>query len=116
MNIFYVEDNQDDANLVRRYTQSSGHKLIVANGVAQLDELFDNTFDIVLIDLLIDQQRVGYQIASDLRAHGYDGGMVAVTALNTPEDMEECQQAGFDAVLTKPYAITELEQIIETFS
>lgn len=116
MNIFYIEDNQNDANLVRRYTQSSGHTLTVVSDVNQIEDLFNDTFNIVLIDVLLDQQRIGYQIANDFRSHGYDGGMVAVTALNTPQDIAECQQAGFDAVLTKPYEITELEQIINTFS
>jgi len=116
MNIFYIEDNQNDANLVRRYTQSSGHNLTIVSNLNQVDEFYNGVFDIVLIDVLIDQQRVGYEIANELRSQGYEGGMIAVTALNSPQDIEACQRAGFDAILNKPYQITELEQILETFS
>ncbi len=116
MNIFYIEDNPNDATLVSRYARSSGHNLTVINNIEQLEALFDDTFDLVLIDVLLDQERLGYRIANNLRAHGYDGGMIAVTALNTPKDINECQQVGFDAVLTKPYEITELAEIISRFS
>jgi CheY-like chemotaxis protein len=38
-----------------------------------------------------------------------------VTGLSTPEDVQNCLTAGFDNVLTKPFSILQLAEIIKTY-
>lgn len=112
MKILYVEDNYNDATLVERYGQSIGHDVRITDTLEQARAEFNEKYDLILIDLVLGQQRVGYMLANELRGQGYDGPMIAVTALNTPADMLDCEQAGFDAVLNKPFEISDLDRII----
>jgi len=116
MNILYIEDNPNDANLVSRFAMASGHDLTLINDLQQVEVAFDSTFDLVLVDIMFDQERVGYEVAGAFRENGHQGGLVAITALNSQQDIDDCQQAGFDAVLTKPYDITELAGVIDAFA
>ncbi len=112
MNILYVEDNPNDAQLIRLYTEAIGAQLAV---VSNLDSFWASDpleFDMILVDIVLRYKREGLAIPLRLREQGYENPIVAVTALTTPNDREQCEEAGFSTILTKPYTIDQLAAIV----
>ena len=113
MRILYLEDNTEDANLVSRYVRTTPHELTIVNSAEDAWALAaQEYFDLILVDVMIGRERVGFDFVQALRQHQYHQPIVAVTALSTAQDVAHCQQVGFDYVLVKPYAVSDLAQVI----
>jgi CheY-like chemotaxis protein len=116
VNILYIEDDANDAALVALYAQAKQHHLVIAAHSRDVPKLLGPDLDLILIDLILDHARVGYDIGRSLRSQGYTQPMIAVTALATAADEAECRSAGFNDVLTKPYTINQLAEVIAQYS
>lgn len=116
MNILYVEDNNNDAQLIHRYASAEGHAIAVVKTMVEARAAFRQSFDLVLMDVLLGQERGGIVLAQELRAQGFNGPIVAVTGLTTQRDIDACRQAGFDAVLAKPFEIAELDALVQSYT
>jgi CheY-like chemotaxis protein len=115
MNILYVEDEPDDAELVKLYIESTPHSLIIANTSREAREAFSSALDLILVDVILGHSREGYSIARELRQRGYTGPLIAVTGLATAQDQNECRRSGFTDILSKPYTIHQLADVITRF-
>src|SRR5579871_2799857 len=117
MRILYIEDNPNDAKLVQRYVETTLHELVIVPTAEKSNELMTNpdAFDLVLVDILLNSKREGYDLPQQLRQKGYKREMIAVTALNSPQDRAACERAGFSAVLIKPFLITTLADMLARF-
>ncbi len=113
MRILYLEDNAEDANLVQRYVRTTPHELVVVGTADDAWAAAHEYFDLILVDVMIGQDRSGFDFAQALRQHQVQQPIVAVTALSTPQDVAYCQQVGFDYVLVKPYSVSDLASLIE---
>jgi len=116
MNILYLEDEPQDAALVALYTRSVAHHLTVAGSVHEAQAALSNNPDLILVDVILGNTHDGYQFTRQMREEGYHQPIVAITALATARDQEECRRAGFDYVLTKPFTIHQLAQVIAHYS
>ncbi len=116
MNILYLEDEPADAQLVERYVQLTPHQLTLVNSIPDAEAAMHSRPDLVLVDVLIGSTRSGYRFVQDLRSQGCSMPIIAVTALTTPYDMEQCRRAGFDEVLAKPYAINQLVDLLNKYT
>ncbi len=116
MYILYVEDEPNDAKLVERYAKASGYQMTVARNIGDARAALTRNPDLILVDILLDQSRQGYQFVKELRTEGYEQPIIAITGLSLPTDMEECRRAGCDDVITKPYNITLLAQTIDRYT
>lgn len=116
MNILYLEDEPQDAALVALYTRSATHHLTVANNVREAEAALADNPDLILVDVMLGNTKEGYQFTRAIREQGYTQPVVAITALATARDLEECRRAGFDQVLTKPYTINQLADIISQYT
>jgi CheY-like chemotaxis protein len=116
MNILYIEDEPMEARLVSLYMQTTPHRLTVVESVEAARDAILVGPDLIMMDVLIDNTRAGFDLARELRAGGFTQPMMAVTGLSTPQDLEECRDAGFDHVLSKPFTIDELAEAITRFS
>ncbi len=105
--ILLAEDGADNQRLIAHLLQRASATVeIVDNGVkaieaVQLAIAENRPFDIVLMDMqmpLLD----GYQATSRLRADGYKGAIVALTAHAMSHDRDKCLAAGCSEYLTKP--------------
>jgi CheY-like chemotaxis protein len=116
--ILYIEDNPNDAKLVQRYVETTPHELVITPTLEETYEALSDSseFDLILVDILINNKRVGYDLPRQLREQGYQQEMIAVTALNAPQDQAACERAGFSAVLTKPFLITTLAEMLAQYS
>jgi len=105
--VLLAEDGTDNRALVERVLRRAGLAVELAeNGreahaKAMSATLSGAPFDVVLLDVEMPEMS-GTEAASALRADGYDGAIVALTAHGRAEDRAACLAAGCDEFATKP--------------
>ena len=117
LRVLVAEDNRTNQMVIGKILERAGHDFkIVANGEEVLDALKEQTFDIALLDLHMPV--MGGIEAAKLSRFLSPGSprmpIVALTADATPEARAECDEAGMDAVLTKPIDMRMLFDLFET--
>ena len=117
LRVLVAEDNRTNQMVIGKILERAGHDFkIVANGEEVLDALKEQTFDIALLDLHMPV--MGGIEAAKLSRFLSPGSprmpIVALTADATPEARAECDEAGMDAVLTKPIDMRKLFDLFET--
>jgi DNA-binding response OmpR family regulator len=116
MHILYIEDNRDDAALVNRYVQTTEHELTVVSTVDEARDILSSGVDLILLDVLLENKREGIDFANELRDQGIAQPLVAVTALSTSSDRQKYSEVGFDSILSKPFTINELADLINYYA
>ncbi len=91
----------------------------VDNGEAALRALSAQHFDLVLLDVHMPDMS-GIEVAMRVREHERAGRqprvpIVALTASATTKDQQNCLAAGMDEVVTKPFRIEQLEQVLRAW-
>jgi len=105
--VLLAEDGADNRALLERVLKRAGLEVELANdgreahAKAMSATLSGTPFDVVLLDVEMPEMS-GNEAASALRADGYDGAIVALTAHGRVEDREACLSAGCDEFATKP--------------
>ncbi len=110
--VLIVEDNQDAADTLRTVLETIGNQVEVAydgESAVKAARRFDP--QVVLCDIGLPGMS-GYDVARELRQAGQRCVLVAVTGYGRPEDIERAGNAGFDAHLTKPIAVTQIQQLL----
>jgi CheY-like chemotaxis protein len=115
MRILCIEDEPADAQLIERYARFTDHELTLTTNFQDAVAALEPSPDLILVDLVINQTRAGYTFIQDLRENGYTQPIIAITGLALPQDLEHCYEVGATAVLTKPYAINELVEIVDKY-
>lgn len=115
MRILYVEDQPSDAALVARYVETTHHKLVTVNSIEAAWEALSQPVDLIMLDIVIRGDRSGFGFAEALRQQGDARPIVAITALNTPNDLQRCRELGFDPILQKPFTINQLADVLNQF-
>jgi len=111
LRILYLEDTVADAQIVERYIQLTDHEVTIAHDIASAWAKFADVPDLILVDVLLNKSRSGYDFVREVRAKGYDKPIVAVTGLSFSADIQECYNVGCNEVLIKPYAIKQLVEL-----
>ena len=101
-----------------RLLEKRGHTVAVAgNGREALELLERQSFDIVLMDVMMPEMD-GFEATRRIRekekASGAHLPIVALTAHAMRGDRELCLNAGMDAYVSKPINLEELFSVIET--
>jgi ammonium transporter, Amt family len=79
--------------------------------MAQKSKVKGNPYDLILMDIKMPKMN-GYEATRWLRNHGWEGPIVAVTALTTEEDRQECIKAGCDDHVSKPITEGALRNVV----
>ena len=105
LKVLVADDNRVNRTVIAKILERGGHEAtLVENGEMALDALENNRFDIALMD-------INMPVMSGIEAVNlYHFSMlgddrtpiIALTADATPETKKRCEEAGFDAHLTKP--------------
>jgi CheY-like chemotaxis protein len=111
--VLLVDDNQDARESLARLLELSGHRVRSAKDGAEGVRLAaEERPDVALVDVGLPDIS-GYEVAARLRAQ--PGGarilLAAITGYGRDQDRDAALKAGFDAHLTKPVEIAELERL-----
>jgi CheY-like chemotaxis protein len=115
--ILVAEDGLDLSRIYQVLLERSGAEVSVAlDGRAALDTWRTATrsgrrFDAALIDLAMPRMR-GTEVAASLRASGFAGALIGISAFANAERAELWQAAGCDAVLAKDRPWEELVGVL----
>ena len=118
--VLLAEDGADNRALIERVLRRAGLTVEIAdNGreahaKAMSATLSGTPFDVVLLDVEMPEMS-GNEAASALRADGYDGPIVALTAHGRASDREACLAAGCDDFATKPIDRSALLALLARF-
>ena len=111
--VLVADDNRDSAESLQMLLSILGHEVAVAyDGPSALKAAAAYAPDVMLLDIGLPQLD-GYEVAKRIRERGIDALLVAVTGWVHEEDKRRALEAGFDAHLTKPIDVGELEKLLE---
>lgn len=106
--VLVAEDAEDTRELVRFALASAGAEVVsAANGREAVELARAQPFDLILLDIRMPELD-GLAAARDIRARGFRGAMIALTASTSGRERERVLAAGFDDVWPKPISLSEL--------
>lgn len=119
LNILVGEDNLTNQIVTRKILEQSGHHVhVVDNGKQILEEISNNLYDVILLDMHMPEMG-GLEATKIYRFMSSAENRVPIimlTANATKEAIDSCIEAGVDAYLTKPVESKKLLKTIYTLS
>jgi two-component system response regulator ResD len=112
--ILVVDDNEDNAHIIRDYLESKGYPITVAYNGDEAMVLFDKVKpSLVLLDVMM-PGRDGWQVCRDIKASagGKDVRVVMVTALQDWTDKRQALETGADDFVEKPFELAKLGEVV----
>jgi signal transduction histidine kinase/CheY-like chemotaxis protein len=114
LRILVVEDNDDSRRMLREALRLDGHEVFEAgDGLGGLAAVIEQSPDVALVDIGLPNLD-GYELARRARRdpRGGQARLVALTGYGTPQDVQACREAGFDAHLLKPLRYPDLCRLL----
>ena len=112
--ILVVDDNKINQLVTKKIIQNYGQQCkIVSSGFEAIDTLKNEIFDIILMDINMPEMN-GFETSIKIRAMGIDNPIIALTAYNRKQVMQEATLSGINAILVKPFEQSKLFEIIST--
>ena len=115
--ILLVDDTDMNRQLVSLQLRRHGHRIDIAeNGELALAALARERYDVVLMDCMMPVMD-GYQACRALREKEARLALprtpvIALTAGATDDDRLQCEQAGMDDYLSKPFSAAQLNAVV----
>jgi len=112
--ILIIDDNRDARESLAQLLVLAGHAVRTAkDGAEGLQLLAAEPPDVALVDIGLPDMS-GYEVASRIRSKPECSRVIlaAITGYGRQQDREASRLAGFDAHLTKPVEMAELEQLL----
>lgn len=121
MKILLVEDNLMNQKVVMFNLKKLDCEILAAVTGSQAIDLFkNNTFDLVLMDIMLPEMD-GYEITAVIRKIEMENHVekpvpiIALTANTYDNDKEKCFNAGMNDYLSKPFNARQLIDMIEKY-
>lgn len=115
LRIMLVEDHADSARVMSRLLTRMGHDVKVFDSVRSAMESISkgDVYDLILSDIGL-PDGTGIDLIKEIRKqHAWPS--VALTGFGMEEDITRCREAGFDAHITKPVSVQNLETVLRNF-
>ncbi len=116
MRILVVEDQDSIRRMIEALIQARGYEVTaVANGAKAIDAVMTQSFDLVLLDLMLPGQYDGFEVCQRLKSDPATRHLpvVIISALDDPESRKKAADAGAAAYYTKPFSPIALLKEIE---
>ena len=106
--ILIIEDEEAIAMIEQDYLELSNFETeVVSDGASALQKLSDNSYDLILLDLMLPGGMSGYDVCKKIRGQ-VDIPIIMVTAKTESLDKVLGLELGADDYLTKPFDPAEL--------
>jgi DNA-binding response OmpR family regulator len=114
--ILVVDDNADNAHIIRDYLEARGYPITVAyNGDDALKAFEEVKPALVLLDVMM-PGRDGWQVCREMKQHpilGRNVRVIMVTALDDWVNKRQALQTGADDFVEKPFELSKLVATVE---
>jgi CheY-like chemotaxis protein/nitrogen-specific signal transduction histidine kinase len=119
LNVLVAEDQIINRKIIVQLLEKKGYNVkAVENGKLALDEIKNNNYDLVLMDVQMPEMD-GFDSTKEIRLFEVGKNIhipiIAMTAHAMKGDREKCLAAGMDFYITKPVNPKELYETIERF-
>ena len=113
LKILIVEDNKINQMVTKKLLDKSEHNCKIAeNGLEAINLVKKNNFDLILMDIHMPVLN-GFEASKKIRELGVLTPIIALTASDKNEIINEMAINGINDVLVKPFEIKDLQIIIE---
>src|SRR5438552_14062463 len=114
--ILVVDDNHDNAEIIRQYLEIKGFPISVAHSGDEALAMFETVRPaLVLLDVMM-PGRDGWEVCRMMKQHptlGRSVRVIMVTALDEWDDKRQALQTGADDYVTKPVDLPGLVRTVE---
>ena len=114
--ILVVDDNQDNAEIIRQYLEIRGYPITVAHSGDEALAVFETVRPaLVLLDVMM-PGRDGWDVCRTIKQHptlGRNVRIIMVTALTEMADKREALQTGADDYVEKPFDLPTLAATVQ---
>ena len=115
LRVLVAEDHEVNRELFRLLLQNLGHEVfLVENGREACETALETKPHLVFMDLQMPVMN-GYEASAALRKKGLACPIVAVTASALKGELERCQAAGMNGILTKPFNLETLDSVVRSY-
>ncbi|MFD3513034.1 response regulator transcription factor [Streptomyces sp. NPDC058657] len=112
--VIIAEDDEKQAELLRRYLEREGHHVTaVGDGLATLEAVRQGEPDLLVLDVMMPRAD-GLDVVRVLRAEQREVPVLMLTARSTEDDLLLGLDLGADDYVTKPYSPRELMARVRT--
>jgi len=117
LRILVAEDVETNQKIILEMLQILGHNVdIASNGLAALNLVSKNEYALVFMDCQMPVMD-GYEATKSIRESEVSLDtipipVIALTAGSDADDRERCRQAGMDGYITKPFSLTDIQNIL----
>ncbi len=116
--ILVVDDNDVNCLVADSMLKILGYSTVIAkSGSEALKSVITQKFDLILMDWQMPEMN-GFDTATAIwngTSPNNKTNMIAVTASAFSEDQAACLKHGFKAILTKPYDVDQLSDLVVKF-
>lgn len=108
MRILVVDDEPDLVEQISRVLREQKYEIgAAADGEEALDRIFDNAYDLILLDIML-PKKDGLAVLRELREAGINTPVLMLTAKGDVGDRIRGLDRGADDYLAKPFSVAEL--------
>jgi CheY-like chemotaxis protein len=114
LRVLAIDDQEIIRDLLLNMFMGMGHRIKVCkSGEEGIDALKSEVFDLVLTDLGMPGMS-GWEVAQAVKERNPDTPVVLITGWGFNFAEEQVRKAGVDYVLTKPFRLEHLTEVVET--
>jgi len=119
MKILILEDETVLALSMQEFLEDSGYEVIsIANSDDAYDKIYENTYDLYLLDVKVPGEKNGFEMLEELRKDGNKTPAIFITSLTDIDDLSRGYECGACDYIRKPFDLAELklrvEQVVRT--
>jgi DNA-binding response OmpR family regulator len=106
--VLVVDDDPKFVRIAVRRLERAGYDCVTGeSGDHALWAVADQHPDVIVLDVMMPHPS-GIEVCRHLRADGWTGGVVVVSARSSPADRAAAERAGSDVFLGKPFPLDDL--------
>ena len=113
--LLVIEDDAGIRAMLERGLRVAGHEPTFAGDLTEGRTIWDDAFDLVLLDVMLPDGN-GLELLAERRSAGDRTPVVLLTAREEAQLRERASAAGATAFLAKPFAYDELLVLIATLT